>query len=140
MDLAAALDFARTNHHGVLTTIRANGRPQLSNVAYHAGDDGTIGISITATRAKYSNLLRVPWAALHVTRPDFYAYAVIEADVDVSPVAAQPDDDTVDQLVAYYRAVAGEHEDWNEYREAMVADQRVYVRLRPDRAYGMLPG
>ena len=92
MDLAAALDFARTNHHGVLTTIRTNGRPQLSNVAYHAGDDGTIGISITATRAKYNNLLRVPWAALHVTRPDFYAYAVIEADVEVSPVAAQPDD------------------------------------------------
>lgn len=140
MELSDALDFARTNHHCVLTTIRGNGRPQLSNVTYHLGDDGDIGISITATRAKYRNMLREPWAAVHITRPDFFAYAVIEGVVELSPVAARPDDETVEQLVAYYRAVAGEHEDWNAYREAMVADQRVFARLHPDRAYGMLPG
>ena len=54
-------------------------------------------------------------------------------------MAAAPDDATVDELVEYYRAVAGEHPDWDDYRRAMVADRRLVVRLHPERAYGMLP-
>ena len=97
-------------------------------------------VSITADRAKYRNLLRTPWAAVHVSRADFYAYAVIEGDVELTPVAAQVDDDTVEALVRYYRSVAGEHEDWDDYRRAMVADRRVLMRLTPTHAYGMLGG
>ena len=138
MELSEAVEFARTNHWSVLTTIRRNGRPQLSNVAHHVAEDGRIRISITADRAKYHNLVREPWAALHVTRSDFYAYAVLEGDVELSAVAARPDDETVDELVAYYRALSGEHDDWHAYRDAMVADRRAVVRLTPSRAYGML--
>ena len=137
MELDHALDFARTHCQSVLTTIRSNGRPQLSNVMHAVLDDGTIGISITADRAKYHNLVREPWAALHVTQEDFYAYVVIEADVELSPVAAQPDDAAVEGLIELYRAMAGEHDDWDDYRRAMVEDKRVLVRLRPERAYGM---
>ena len=138
MELSDALAFARVNTHSVLTTIRANGRPQLSNVLHHVGDDGLIRISITADRAKYKNLVREPWAALHITQADFWAYAVIEGDVEVTPIAAEPNDATVDELVAYYRAANGEHDDWDDYRRAMVADRRVIVRVTPTRAYGML--
>jgi PPOX class probable F420-dependent enzyme len=138
MELNQAFDFARVNTRSVLTTIRANGRPQLSNVMHHVFDDGLIRISITADRAKYKNLVREPWAALHVTQPDFWAYAVIEGGVELTPVATRTDDATVDELVAYYRAAAGEHDNWDEYRAAMVADRRVIVRLSPDRAYGMV--
>ena len=109
MELSDAVDFARINHHSVLTTIRANGRPQLSNVLHDVSDDGVIRVSITADRAKYKNLVREPWAALHVTQPDFWAYAVLEGDVELTPVAAAPDDATVDELVEYYRAANGEH-------------------------------
>ena len=137
MELDHALAFARAHGRSVLTTIRANGRPQLSNVMHGVFDDGTIGISITADRAKYHNLVREPWAALHVTQDDFYAYVVIEADVELSPVAAQPDDATVEGLIGLYRAMAGEHDDWDDYRRAMVDDNRVLVRLHPTRAYGM---
>ena len=139
MELDTAIDFARTNRHSVLTTIRGNGRPQLSNVVHHVFEDGTIRISITADRAKYRNLSREPWAALHVTREDFFAYAVLEGDVELTPVAAQPQDATVEELVAYYKAVVGEHEDWDAYRQAMVTDRRLLVLLTPQRAYGMLP-
>ena len=140
MELAAAIDFARTTRQSVLTTIRSNGRPQLSNVLHHVFDDGVIGISITADRAKYFNLAREPWAALHVTRDDFFAYAVLEGDIELTPVAADPHDPTVEALVTYYRALMGEHDDWDDYRASMVADRRVLARLRPTRAYGMLPG
>ena len=56
-------------------------------------------VSITADRVKYHNLVRTPWAALHVSREDFYAYVVLEGSATVAPVAASPDDDTVDELV-----------------------------------------
>ncbi|MBF6243587.1 MULTISPECIES: PPOX class F420-dependent oxidoreductase [Nocardia] len=139
MELDTALDFARTTSRSVLTTLRRNGRPQLSNVTHWVAPDGIIRISITADRAKYANLRREPWAALHVTRDDFWAYAVLEADVELTPVAATADDATVEELIAYYRALSGEHPDWADYRRAMVADRRVIARLRPTRAYGMLP-
>lgn len=138
MEISSAVDFARTTKRSVLTTIRRNGRPQLSNVLHVVGADGIIRISITADRAKYHNLVRDPWAAIHVTRDDFFAYAVIEGTVDLTPVAADPDDSTVDELVAYYRAGSGEHPDWDEYRKAMVTDRRALVRLTPTHAYGML--
>ena len=90
-----------------------------------------------ADRAKYKNLAREPWAALHVTREDFFAYVVLEGDVELSPVASSPDDATVEELVSYYRDIRGEHPDWDDYRAAQVKERRVMVRLRPNRAYGM---
>jgi PPOX class probable F420-dependent enzyme len=122
----------------VLTTIRDDGRPQLSNVIHHGGHDGVIRVSITATRAKYINLTKRPWAALHVSAPDFWSYVVLEGDVTLSAVATSPDDPAVDELVELYRSLAGEHPDWDEYRTVMVDDQRSVVRLTPTRAYGML--
>jgi PPOX class probable F420-dependent enzyme len=139
VELETAMEFARTQTQSVLVTIRRNGRPQLSNVAHLVSDDGTVRVSISAERAKYHNARREPWAAVHVTRADFWAYAVIEGDVGLSPVSAAADDDTVDQLVEYYRAIRGEHPDWDDYRRAMVAEMRVLMRITPTHAYGMLP-
>ncbi|MFB8282366.1 PPOX class F420-dependent oxidoreductase [Nocardia colli] len=138
MELARAVDFARDHRRSVLTTIRRNGRPQQSNVLHVIGGDGNIRISITADRAKYHNLVREPWAAIHVTREDFFAYAVIEAIASVTPVAADPHDETVEALVDYYRSANGEHPDWDDYRRAMVADRRALAILTPSHAYGML--
>ena len=138
MDLTAALDFARTTRQSVLTTLRRDGKPQLSNVLHLVGDDGVIRISITADRAKYKNIAREPWAALHVTQDDFWAYAVLEGPVELSAVVEAPDDATAEELVTYYRSLVGEHPDWDEYRAALVADRRAIVRLTPTHAYGML--
>ena len=139
MELDAAVAHARTTRNSVFVTMRGNGRPQVSNVWHHVGDDGRIRVSITATRAKYKNLAREPWGAFHVTTPDFNAYVVIEGDVDLTPVCAAPDDATADALVAHYRTIAGDHPDWDEFRRAQVDQQRVLVTLTPTRAYGMLP-
>jgi PPOX class probable F420-dependent enzyme len=138
MELSRAVDFARTTRQSVLATIRSNGRPQLSNVLHQVSHDGVIRVSTTADRAKYRNLSREPWAALHVTREDFFAYAVLEGDVELTPVATRPDDATVEELIVLYRALMGEHENWDAYRAAMVTERRVVVRLLPNRAYGML--
>lgn len=140
MDLSDAVTFAAARHHGVLATLKRDGRPQLSNISYGFGDDGVIRISITADRAKYTNLGRDPRASLYVTRDDFYGYVVLEAVADLAAVASDPHDATVDELVLLYKQIAGEHSDWDEYRTAMVRDRRLTVRLRPFRGYGMLGG
>jgi PPOX class probable F420-dependent enzyme len=139
MELAEGLAFVKARNHGVLTTIRANGRPQLSNILYVSGDDDVLRISVTDSRAKTKNLRRDSRASLYVVGDSFWQYVVIEATAELTPVAADPQDDTVEQLIAYYRAGNGEHENWDEYRAAMVADQRLIVALHPEHAYGILP-
>jgi PPOX class probable F420-dependent enzyme len=138
MDLRPALDFVRQRNQGVLTTIRANGRPQLSNILYALGDDDVARISVTDSRAKTVNLRRDPRASLYVLGDSFWQYVVLEGNVDVSPVAADPHDDTVEQLVSLYRAGQGqEHPDWDEFRTAMVTDRRLVLAFRSERAYGI---
>jgi PPOX class probable F420-dependent enzyme len=138
MELQEGLDFVWGRNQGVLTTIRANGRPQLSNILYVPGDDGVLRISVTATRAKTVNMRRDPRVSLYVPGDNFWQYVVIEGTAALTPVAADPHDDTVEQLVAYYRAGNGEHSDWDDYRAAMVTDQRLIAAVHPERAYGMV--
>jgi PPOX class probable F420-dependent enzyme len=138
VDLTDALAFARARTQGVLATIRATGRPQLSNILYALGEDDVFRISVTDGRAKTANLRRDNRASLYVLGDSFWQYIVLEGSVDITPVAAAPDDKTVDQLVELYRTLQGqEHPDWDEYRAAMVNDHRLVLALRPERAYGM---
>jgi PPOX class probable F420-dependent enzyme len=138
MELTEALDFVRARNSGVLTTLRANGRPQLSNILYVPGDGDTFRISITDSRAKTANIRRDPRVSLYVPGDNFWQYVVIEATGELTPVAADPHDDTVELLVAYYKAGNGEHPDWDEYRATMVADGRLILTVRPERAYGLV--
>jgi len=139
MDLDAALAYARARDHGVLVTLKQDGRPQLSNINYAIDDAGVVRISVTADRAKAYNAARDPRVSLHVTADDFWSYVVLEGDAELTPVASSPDDATVDELIELYRAVQGEHPDWDDYRAAMVRDGRLVLRIPVTHAYGALP-
>lgn len=129
------------NSLGVLATIKSDGRPQLSNVTYHFDPRAlSIEVSITEPRAKTRNLRRDPRASLLVSSEDGWSYAVAEGDAVLSAPAAAPDDDTVESLITLYRNIAGEHPDWDDYRQAMVVDRRVLLRLPVSHLYGMPPG
>jgi len=138
MDLDQALAFARGRHQGVVVTRRANGRPHLSNIAFALDDQGVARISVTEDRVKTRNLRRDPTASLYVPGSSFWSYAVLDGTAELSAVARDPSDETVDELVGIYRAVSGDHPDWDEFRATMVSDHRLVVRLRPDHAYGQL--
>jgi PPOX class probable F420-dependent enzyme len=123
---------------GVVVALKKDGRPQLSNVSYTFDPDRRlIRVSITEGRAKTKNLRRDPRVSFYVSAPDFRSYVVAEGEADLTPVAAALDDATVDELVEVYRAIAGEHPDWAEYRAAMVADERLVLRIPVTHVYGM---
>jgi PPOX class probable F420-dependent enzyme len=124
---------------GVLVTFRKDGWAQLSNVTY-GWDPATqvIRVSTTDDRAKTHNLRRDPRASFHVASGDFWSYAVVDGHVELSAVARDPHDATVEELVGLYRSVRGEHPDWDDYRAAMVRDRRLVVRLHAERAYGLV--
>jgi PPOX class probable F420-dependent enzyme len=123
--------------HGVLVTLKRDGRPQLSNVS-HLYDPASrlLRVSITADRAKTKNLVRDPRASYHVTTDDFWRYVVADGDAELTPVATDPADATVEELIEVYRGIGGEHPDWDEYRAAMVRDQRLVLRLHVTHVYG----
>ena len=136
----ALLDLLERRQLGVLATIKRDGRPQLSNVNYHFDRGrGLIRVSVTDDRAKTANLRRDPRASFHVSSEDGWSYVVAEATAELSPVAAEPDDATVEELIDIYRAIRGEHPDWDDFRRAMVAERRIALRLHVDRVYGRPP-
>lgn len=134
---ATLLDLLGEVSMGALVTLKRSGRPQLSTVT-HRWDAEARGlrISVTEARAKTRNLRRDPRASYYVARPDGSAYVVVEGEARLSPPAADLHDATVEALVELYRALQGEHPDWDDYRAAMVRDARVLLRLPVDHAYG----
>jgi PPOX class probable F420-dependent enzyme len=133
------LGFVAEHHWGVLATVKGDGRPHLSNVGYAYDPERQLfRVSVTDTRAKTRNLRADPRVTLHVASKDFWSWVAVEGTADLTPVAADPHDATVEELVAYYRGISGEHDNWDEYRAAMVADRRLVVRFRPEHTYGQL--
>jgi PPOX class probable F420-dependent enzyme len=138
-DDTALKDFLAAHRHGVLATIRRDGRPQLSTITYlYDPEAATIIASITETRAKAKNMRRDPRVTFHVGSEDGWSYVVTEGRASLTAPAAAPDDDTVEALVDYYRRAAGEHPDWTEYRAAMVTDQRVLLTVHVEKLLGVV--
>ena len=129
MDVDEALAFVREHHHAVLATLRADGRPQLTPVACGVDRDGMVVISTRQTAMKTTNLRREPWGSVCVFTDRFYGpFVQIEGPVEIVELP-----EAMDHLVEYYRAVAGEHPDWDDYRAAMERERRVMLRMRPER-------
>ena len=135
LDHTTAIRFLADHNRGVLTTLKRNGRPQLSNIVY-ALLDGRPHISVSEGLAKTNNLRRDPRVSLHVTDGSFGRYLVVEGSAELTGVPEHPDDDTSDLLVDTYRAIAGEHPDWREYRQAMIDERRLVIHFDIERAYG----
>ncbi|SFT34780.1 PPOX class probable F420-dependent enzyme [Geodermatophilus amargosae] len=135
------LAFLAEHRWGVLATVKGDGRPQLSDVGYaYDPQQRLFRGSVTADRAKTRNLQRDPRVTLHVSSDDFWSWVAVEGTAELTPVAAEPHDATVEELVAYYRGISGEHEDWDDHRRAMVADRRLVVRFLPEHTYGEVRG
>jgi PPOX class probable F420-dependent enzyme len=129
VDRDALLDFVRPRHHMVVITARRDGRPQASPVTGGVDDQGRIVISTYPDRAKAGNARRDPQVSVLVLS-DEYDGAWVQ--VDGSCEVIDPPD-SVEPLVDYYRCIAGEHPDWEEYRQAMRDQGKSLLRITPER-------
>jgi PPOX class probable F420-dependent enzyme len=130
MDITEALEHVRQHHRAVLATGRQDGSPQLSPVTVAADQEGRLMISSRETAYKVRNLRRRPSASVCAFTDAFFGpWVQIDGDVEIVPLP-----EAMDLLIDYYRSVAGEHSDWDDYRAAMVRDQRCIIRITPRRA------
>lgn len=138
MELDEALEWATEKNHGILITIRRDGRPQSSDISFTL-KDGKFCISATTSRAKTRNLLRDDRAVLHVTSPESWSYISFDGTVEVTSPAQTHNDEVNKELADIYQRIVGkEHPDWNEYQQAMINDGRLVLRFVPQRAVGMV--
>jgi PPOX class probable F420-dependent enzyme len=127
--LSELLDFVRPRHRMVLSTFRADGSLQSSPVTGGVDQQGRLVIASYPQRAKSANIKRTPKASVVVLSDEFNgAYVQIDGDAEVIDVP-----EAVELLVDYYRAIAGEHPDWDEYRSAMLTQRKCVIRVRPQR-------
>ncbi len=122
---------------GVLATIKADGRPQLSPVMpFYDRSLGVIYVSMREGLAKTTNMRRDPRVALEVTRSDGRAWATAEGSITLVGPGTDINGPEVQVLVGYYRLAAGEHPDWDDYRAAMVRDRRVLMKMAVENVVG----
>ncbi|SDP01361.1 PPOX class probable F420-dependent enzyme [Pedococcus dokdonensis] len=129
VDLDGLLDFVRPRHHMLLITSRADGRPQASPVTGGVDDSGRIVISTYRDRAKTTNARQRPAVSVVVLSDDFGG-AWVQVDGDCEVVDAP---ESVEPLVEYFRNISGEHPDWDEYRQAMLDQDKSVLRISPTR-------
>jgi PPOX class probable F420-dependent enzyme len=130
MDHDEARSIIASQHHAVLATKRADGSVQMSPVTVTVDDAGRAVVSSRHTAYKVKNLRRDPAASLCVFPDGFYGkWIQVDGTAEILelPAAMEP-------LVDYYRRISGEHPDWDDYRAAMVRDQRVLIRVDIQRA------
>jgi PPOX class probable F420-dependent enzyme len=130
MELDEAREFVRANHRAVLATVKRDGTPQMSPITVAVDASGAITVSTRETAVKAKNVRRDPRVWLCVLNDGFFGQFVqIEGTATVVELP-----EAMDGLVEYYRSVSGEHPDWDDYKAAMVRDQRVLLRIEPTRA------
>ncbi|PSK95537.1 PPOX class probable F420-dependent enzyme [Haloactinopolyspora alba] len=129
VDHDGLLEFVRPRHHAVVLTFRADGTPQASPVTCGLDDSGRLVVSTYPDRIKAVNVRRTPKASVVVLSDDF-GDAWVQVD---GPAEVIDPPDSVEPLVEYYRNIAGEHPDWDEYRDAMRRQGKSLIRVTPQR-------
>ena len=130
VDRDQLIDFIRTRHRVTLVTTRRDGRPQISPVAADVDDSGRIVISTYPDRAKAVNARRNPAISVLVHSDDWDGpYVQVDGTAEVLDMPAEQAEDA---LVEYFRCIAGEHPDWDEYRQAMRRQAKSLIRITID--------
>lgn len=129
IDRDELLDFVRPRHHALLITRKADDSPQASPVTCGVDVEGRIVVSTYPERAKARNARKDSSVSLVVLSDDFDGpWVQVDGTAEVLDGEA-----AVEPLVEYFRVIAGEHPDWDEYRQAMRQQGKALVRVTVER-------
>lgn len=129
VDLAGMIEFVRPRHRMLVLTRRLDGSPQASPVTGGVDDEGRIVVSTYPERAKASNARHDARVAVVVLSDDWDGpWVQVDGTCEVLDLPG-----SLEPLADYYRAISGEHPDWDEYRAAMIRQGKSLLRLSPAR-------
>jgi PPOX class probable F420-dependent enzyme len=128
VDREALIEFLRPRHRMILMTTRRDGTPQASPVTGGVDDAGRIVVSTYPDRAKANNARRAPAGSALVLSDDWDPWVQVWGRFEVLDMP-----DALEPLVDYFRCISGEHPDWDEYRQAMVTQNKTLLRLTIER-------
>ena len=126
VDLDAAKEFLRKNHHGVLATRKKDGGVQMSPITPGLDGDGRVIISSRETAYKVNNLRRDPRAAVCVFAPSFHGEGWVQASGSAEIISLPQ---ALETLIYLYHQAYGEHKNWDEFRQRMERERRVIIRI-----------
>jgi PPOX class probable F420-dependent enzyme len=129
VDRDGLADFVASRHRWVLSTTRADGRPQMSLVTGGMIPSGQLAIATYPERIKARNARRNALVSVGVMGQEFNdAWVQIDGTAEVidMPAATEP-------LVEYFRSISGEHSDWDDYRRAMAEQAKCVILIEPTR-------
>jgi PPOX class probable F420-dependent enzyme len=127
MEISSALDYLRANHRSVLIARKANGDPQPSPVNHGVDESGRVCISSREPAYKVRNVRRDPRVTLCAFSDRFYGeWITVDGTAEIISLP-----DAMEPLVDLYRQIQGEHPDWEDYRAAMIRDQRLIIAITP---------
>jgi PPOX class probable F420-dependent enzyme len=125
------LRFLEDHHAAVMVTLRKDGTPHVARIGVGLVN-GELWSSGTRTRVRTAHLRRDPRSTLCVLDPrNPQSWIGLETRVTI-----HDGDDAVERNLALYRVLAGEPRDLDQYRGAMVAEQRLVYAFEILRAYG----
>jgi PPOX class probable F420-dependent enzyme len=101
----------------------------MSPITMGVDPDGDILVASYPERAKVRNVRRRDQVTFCILSDDFGGEWV-----QVSGTATVVDlPEAMEGLVTYFRSISGEHPDWDEYRQAMIDQGKVLIRVAVDR-------
>jgi len=130
MEIDEGREYLTEHRRAILATMRRDGTPQMTPVVVALDDEGRGVVSSRETAIKTKNLRRDPRCYLCVFPDSFFGGHVQldgRAEIVSLPEAMEP-------LVDYYKRLAGEHPDWDDYRAAMERERRLVIRITFERA------
>jgi PPOX class probable F420-dependent enzyme len=114
-----------------MCTLKKDGAPHVARISVGLVE-GNLWSSGTDERVRTAHLRRDPRATLCVLDDsNRYAWLGLECEVDILDGPER-----VDQNLALYRVLAGEPDDLQEYRDAMVTEKRLVYQFNVKKAYG----
>ncbi len=123
------VEFLRHRHRALLMTRKRDGSAQLSPVSAGVDPVGRIVVATYPQRAKTCNARRHPQVSMCFLSDDWDDdWVQVDGTVEVLDMPA-----ATEAFVDYYRSIAGEHPDWEEYRAAMVRQDKSLLRVTIDR-------
>jgi PPOX class probable F420-dependent enzyme len=139
MEFEDVRPFLQRHHRGVITTYQSDGAAHASIVVCGAYQGHAAFVIVRGSSVKARNLRRDPRCTVLAVTDDWRSWATVEGEAQLFDYGNTDAETMRRMLREVYRACGDrDHPDWEEYDQAMRAQQAVIVLVRPQRVYGLV--